>query len=81
MEEKRKVKFTLEGANVLNYEKPGMFDYESEEECENAIKVREGVFHQFGTVPNGDNILSCAIVEDCSDGKVYCVPPQNIQFV
>ncbi len=80
MEEKRKVVFTLEGANMLNFKKPGMNDYDSEEERLNATKQRTGYVHGWGLTPNGDSVLSCGIVEDLEDGRVYCVPPENIKF-
>ena len=80
MEEHRKVIFTLEGADTLNFEKPGMMDYSSDEERENATKTRHGYFHQWGTTPNGGNPISCGIVEDGEDRQIYCVPPTNIKF-
>ena len=80
MEGKQKVIFTLEGADLLNFEKPGIKDYSSDEERERAIKTRKGYFHEWGTTPNGGNVLSCGIVQDCEDGQIYCVPPANIKF-
>lgn len=80
MEEKRKVVFTLEGADMLNFEKPGMHDYVSNEERELATKKRIGFFREWGTTQNGGNNLKCGLVEDCEDGQVYCVPPENIKF-
>lgn len=77
----RKVIFTLEGANIKNFEKPGMMDYESDSEREFATKQRTGILQTWGTTPNGDNVLTCGIVEDCEDGQVYCVPPSNIRYV
>ena len=76
----RNVTFTLEGAALLNFERPGMFDYENGAEREEATKSRKGFFHQWGNTPNGDNIITCGIVEDCTDGQIYCVPPTNIKF-
>lgn len=80
MEEFKKVVFTLEGADMLNFEKPGMMDYSSDEEREKATKTRNGYFHKWGTTPNGGNPITCGIVEDCEDGQTYCVPPTNIKF-
>ena len=80
MEETRKVIFTLEGADLLNFEKPGMHDYDSDEEQEFATRKRKGWFHEWATTRNGGNDLKCGIVEDSEDGQVYCVPPENIKF-
>lgn len=80
MEETRKVIFTLEGADLLNFEKPGMHDYDSDEKREFATKQRIGYVHAWGLAPNGESVLSCGIVEDSEDGQVYCVPPENIKF-
>jgi len=81
MRQKRsKVIFTLEGSNLKDFEKPGMMDYENDQEREFYTRKREGFFHSWGTTSNCGNSLTCGIVEDCEDGQVYCVPPQNIQF-
>lgn len=80
MEEKRKVVFTLEGTSMQNFEKLGVHDYDSEEERVYATKQRIGYVHAWGLTPNGDNVLTCGIVEDLEDGQVYCVPPENIKF-
>ena len=79
MEETRKVVFTLEGANMPNFEKPGMHDYDSDEEREIATKKRTGFVHKWGVL-NGEIILAYGIVEDCENGQVYCVPLENIKF-
>lgn len=76
--------FTLEGCDTLGYEKPGMFDYDNDEQRENATRQRTGLFHTWGTElrPQTEDgkILSCGIVEDTADGKIYRVNPENIQF-
>lgn len=84
MENLRKIKFTLEGHGILGYEKPGFFDYDKEKEHDDAVKVRRGMFHAFGTdihhVENQYLPISCAIVED-EDGKVYKINPENVTFI
>ncbi len=76
--------FTLEGYDILGYETPGMFDYKDSEQHEEATHQRIGLFHTWGTIlsPKTEDgkILSCGIVEDTKDGKIYCINPEKIQF-
>ena len=80
MEETRKVVFTLEGANMPNFEKLGMHDYDSDEERVNATMKRTGLVHKWGAIINEGCILAYGIVEDCEDGQVHCVPLENIKY-
>ena len=83
-EDLRLCKFTLEGHNLLGHTQPGMFDYANDQEREEATRERIGRFHTWGfelqprTVDG--KMISCAIVEDIEDGKVYCINPENIKF-
>lgn len=83
-EDLRPCVFTLEGHNVLGFAHPGMLEYENDEQREAATRKREGLFHCFGTelqprTADG-HAISCGIVEDRADGKVYRINPENIQF-
>ncbi len=55
--------FTLEGCDTLGYEKPGMFDYDNDEQRENAIRQRKGLFHTWGTElrPQTEDGKSCLV--------------------
>lgn len=84
--ETKKIKFNLEGYNVWGFEKPGLFEYESDEKCEFATKERSGILLGISTKSfqkdKGTIIhFPCAIVKDDKDGKVYEIPPTNIQFI
>lgn len=76
--------FTLEGHDILGYEAPGMFDYNNDEQYEESTRLKNGLFHTWGTIlsPKTEDgkILSCGIVEDTQDGKIYCINPEKIQF-
>lgn len=76
--------FTLEGCDLFGYAKPGIPDYDNAEQYEEATRQRKGMFHTWGTElhPKTEDgkILSCGIVEDTADKKIYCVNPENIQF-
>lgn len=81
MENLRKVVFTLE------QQKMNLFDYESEEEREEAMRERDGFFHCFGNEPYYDPEVECyrdrmvGIIEEEGTGKVYHVVPQFITFM
>lgn len=81
MENLRKVAFTLE------QQKMNLFDYETEEEREMALRKRNGFFHCFGNAPFYDSEGEClrdrmvGIVEEEGTGKVYHVVPEFITFV
>lgn len=81
----RKVKFTLEGHDLLGYAKPGTFDYDNDNDYKEAMERREGLFHCWGFElhPRTENgfPVSCGIVENIADGKIYLVSPENIQFI
>lgn len=83
-EDLRPCVFTLEGHNVLGFARPSMLEYENEEQREEATRKRQGLFHCFGTElqprTTEGHAISCGIVEDCADGTVYRVNPDNIQF-
>ncbi len=76
--------FTLEGNALLGFAEQGIFDYDDDKQRENATKHRNGLFHTWGTILSPQTvegkILSCGIVEDTQDGKIYCVNPEKIQF-
>lgn len=78
----RKVQFNLNGANVFGFPKMTTGDYDGE--VDYYLTEREGYFHQWGEMIQKDAddkpfSISCGIVED-EDGKVFLVPPTNIQF-
>ena len=67
-----KIKFNLEGYNVWGFEKPGMFDYESDEECQFATLERTGILLGISTrsFQKGDGAVMhfpCAVVKDDKD--------------
>ena len=68
---------------MLGLVRQGMFD-ENEAQREEATRERRGLFHCFGTElqpPMAEGYaISCGIVEDCADGNVYRVNPDNIRF-
>lgn len=76
--------FTLEGCDTLGYARQGLREYNNDEQRENATRQRTGLFHTWGTElrPQTEDgkILSCGVVEDTADGKIYRVNPENIQF-
>lgn len=76
--------FTLEGHNVLGFAHLGMLEYENDEKREEATRTRDGLFHGWGTTlhPKREegHTLTCGIVEDVQDGKIYLVDPEVIQF-
>lgn len=80
--EKKKIKFKLEGHNLWGFEKPGLFDYETDEERDEALKQREGwlldVTYETFTKDNGESVTKpCAVVED-SDGTIYRISTDNV---
>lgn len=81
MEQLRKVVFTLE------QQKMNLFDYESDEEREEAMRERNGYFHCFGNEPFYDSSSEClrdklvGIIEEEGTGKVYHVVPKFMTFV
>lgn len=83
-EDLRPCKFTLEGHNVLGYAKLAMREYENDADKEFAKKERIGLFHTWGfdlhPKTTDGKMISCGIVEDTADGKIYRVNPENIQF-
>lgn len=83
-EDLRPCVFTLEGHNVLGFAHLSMGDYENDEQREEATRTRTGLFHGWGTTlhPKTEegHALTCGIVEDVQDGKIYLVNPETIQF-
>lgn len=81
MKNLRKVLFTLEE------QKMNLFDFEKEEELQEATRERKGFFHCFGNEPFYDPESEClrdkmvGIVEEEGTGKVYHVIPEFITFV
>ena len=83
---KERIKFNLEGYNVQGYQKPSMFEYDSDEECKFATKERIGILLGISTqsFQKDDGAVMhfpCAVVKDDKDGKVYQISPANIQFI
>jgi hypothetical protein len=39
-----------------------------------------GYFHQWGTSSNGEQFLSCAIIEDLY-GRIHCPRPYDVTFI
>lgn len=83
-EELRPCEFTLEGHDMMGHVKPGMFDYDNDEERQKATRLRIGKFHCWETELQPQTaeglVTSCGIVEDTADGQVYRVNPENIRF-
>ncbi|MBR4563490.1 MAG: hypothetical protein IKO26_03465 [Paludibacteraceae bacterium] len=83
---KEKIKFNLEGYNVLGFKKPSMFEYDSDEECVFATMERIGILlgistQSFQKEDGAVMHFPCAVVKDDKDGKVYLISPTNIQFI
>lgn len=83
-EDLRPCTFTLEGHNLLGHAQPGMFDYANNQEREETTRERIGRFHTWGLElqpqTTDGNMISCGIVEDTANGKIYRVNPENIHF-
>ena len=83
--EMKQIKFNLKGWKVLGFNEPGMSDYGSGDEYEEAVKERTvwllGISTETFIATEGYPIYKpCAVVED-TDGKVYKINPENITII
>ncbi len=80
-----KIKFTLEGYNVWGFKKPGFYDYKTQKERDFAMRERTGVLLEMTSKPfykedGSHEDFPCAIVKDDTDGNIYKINPENIQY-
>ena len=84
-EDLRLCEFTLEMYNEYGNAQLGAHDYDNDPEREEATQTRTGRFHTWGfelqPQTTDGNMISCGIVEDTANGKIYRVNPENIHFI